>query len=105
MSIDNEANKLLDAQVNILKDVSLKPGLYSLKDVKLGKFAQPFVAPNVEIAKRTLAATMLDKNNPIYNFAEDFQLYKLGNYDEKTGELVSGVEFIANAIEFKKAGD
>lgn len=101
MSIENEAQDLMDAQVEILKNASLKPGLYSLKDVKLGKFAQPFVAPNDELAKRCLAGAMLDDKNAICQFAEDFQLFKLGNYDEKTGELISNVVFLANAIEFK----
>lgn len=82
----------------------MKVNLYSIKDTKLGKFCQPFTAPNDEIAKRMLASTMLDKSdtNAMYNFAEDYQLFKLGNYDEETGTLETENTFLANATEFKK---
>lgn len=82
----------------------MKINLYSIKDTKLGKYCQPFTAPNDDIAKRMLASTMLDNNpnNGIRNFPEDYQLYKLGKYDEDTGELITETKFIVNATEYKK---
>lgn len=80
----------------------MKIELYCVKDIKLGKFAQPFSAPNKEIAKRMLMSTVNAKGNQINEFPEDFQMFKLGEYDEDTGELTSGVEFVINAIELKK---
>lgn len=78
----------------------MKNNLYSMKDTKMGKFAMPFVAPNDEIAKRTLASTIKQGGSTISEFPEDFQLFRLGNYDEDTGDLTTDNEFIANATEF-----
>lgn len=80
----------------------MKINLYSLKDTKLGKFCQPFTAPNDEIAKRMLNSTINAGGNNIAEYPEDFQLFKLGHYEEDTGELTTENEFIANATEFKK---
>lgn len=78
--------------------------LYAIKDCKMGKFNNPFTAENNDVAKRMLATTMLNKSieNGIYQFAEDYQLFKIGAYDNDTGELKTEVEFVANATEFKK---
>ena len=76
--------------------------LYSIKDTKLGKYAQPFSAPNDEIAKRMLTSTIRAGGNNIADYPEDFQLYKLGQYDEDTGDLQTDNKFLANATEFKK---
>lgn len=78
----------------------MKNNLYSMKDTKMGKFSMPFVAPNDEIAKRTLASTIKQGGTTISEFPEDFQLFRLGNYDEDTGDLTTDNEFIANATEF-----
>lgn len=79
--------------------------LYSVKDTKLGKYCQPFTAPNNEIAKRMLHSTVRAGGNNIADYPEDFQLYKLGHYEEDTGELHNEMEFIANATEFKEKGE
>lgn len=81
----------------------MKINLYSVKDTKLGKFAQPFCAPNDDIAKRMLTSTISAGNNNIAEFPEDFQLFKLGKYEEETGTLESEVEFLANATELKRS--
>ncbi len=80
----------------------MKVELYSVKDTKLGKFCTPFTAPNDEIAKRMLQSTIMAGGNNIAQFPEDFQLFKLGNYDEDTGELTTENKFLANATEFVK---
>lgn len=79
----------------------MKVNIYSIKDTKLGKFAQPFNAPNDAIAKRMLNSTIKAGGNNIADYPEDFQLFKLGQYDEETGELTTENKFIANATEFK----
>lgn len=76
--------------------------LYSIKDTKLGKYCQPFTAPNDEIAKRILTSTIRAGGNNIADYPEDFQIYKLGSYNEDTGELTTENKFLANATEFKK---
>lgn len=76
--------------------------LYSIKDTKLGKYCQPFTAPNNEIAKRMVTSTIRAGGNNIADYPEDMQLYKLGYYNEDTGELVTELEFLANCTEFTK---
>lgn len=80
----------------------MKINLYSVKDSKLGKFCQPFTAPNDEIAKRMLQSTIRAGGNNIADYPEDFQLFKIGNYDEDTAELTTEQKFLANATEFIK---
>lgn len=76
--------------------------LYSMKDTKLGKYCTPFQAPNKEIAKRMLQSTIMAGGNNIAEFPEDFQLYKIGTFNEDTAELQTDIKFVANATEFKK---
>lgn len=83
----------------------MKGNLYSIKDTKLGKFGMPFTAPNDDIAKRSLTSTIRAGGNNISEYPEDFQLFKLGSYDDDTGELTTEVKFLANATEFTKKGD
>lgn len=79
----------------------MKANLYSVRDIKMQKYGMPFVALNDDIAKRTLASTIKAGGTTISEFPEDFQLYKLGSYDDDTGELETNNEFLANATEFK----
>lgn len=78
----------------------MKINMYSIKDTKLGKYCQPFVAPNNEISKRILHSTIKAGNNNIADYPEDFQLYKIGTFDEDTAELTTDTQFVANATEF-----
>lgn len=80
----------------------MEGNLYSVKDTKLGKFGMPFTAPNDEIAKRNLIATIRAGDNNIAEFPEDFQLFKIGSMNDDTGELTTDVKFLANAIEYKE---
>lgn len=102
--IEANATKMFEDLKNQTKNekLGLKPGLYSVKDTKLGKMGLPFIAPNDDIAKRMLAETMQNNDTTISKYPEDFQLFKLGEYDELTGELINNFNFLANATEFKK---
>ena len=79
--------------------------MYSIKDNAAGTFGAPFVAPNDAMAKRMLQATMQQPKNQINAFAEDFELWKIGIYDEETAEIIKDIQKIANAIDFKSKGE
>lgn len=83
----------------------MKAYIYSIRDLKMNKYGLPYSAANNDIAKRMLASTMWNGKNQLNMFAEDFQLFKLGSYDDDTGELITENEFICNATEFKKGGE
>lgn len=77
--------------------------IMAIKDVKMGKMCQPFFTQNVEVAKRMVKSTIsIDKeNNNLYKYPEDFQLFKLGTFNEEEGTIESKVEFITNITELK----
>ena len=82
----------------------MKLKMYAIKDIKAGKFASPFYAPNDELAKRMLHNTVNteEDNNFLNKYAEDYQMFRLGTYSEEDGTIESEVEFLCNASEFKK---
>ena len=79
--------------------------MYSIKDNTAGTFGAPFVAPNDGIAKRMLQTTMQQPNNQINAFAEDFELWKVGKFDEEGATITQDINKIANAIDFKTKGE
>lgn len=101
MTIDEKASGLMDAEKEKLSVLKVEKQLFAVKDVKSGRFASPFVADNIQVAKRNVAWAMKDKTTAFYNFPEDYQLFRLGSFDEQTGELASDVLFVANLTEFK----
>lgn len=65
----------------------MKVDLYAIQDVVAEKFNTPFASENELTAKRTVArACLVDEgfiNNP-----EDYRLFKIGEYDPETGQVV-----------------
>ena len=80
-----------------------KYNIYSIKDVKMG-FMTPIYQKNDAVAIRDLSNVVNDKTNKSFiseNY-EDVELYKLGEFDEETGEIVPEVKFIIAARDCKK---
>lgn len=79
----------------------MKNKIYCVKDVLVG-FKPPFVAPNDNFAVRMLSQLVNDTNvNDIKINPKDYQLFYLGELDDQTGEVISDVKFLANAIDLK----
>lgn len=80
-----------------------KYNIYSIKDVKMG-FMTPIYQKNDAVAIRDLSNVVNDKTNKSFiseNY-EDVELYKLGEFDEETGEIIPEVKFIIAARDCKK---
>ena len=80
-----------------------KYNIYSVKDVKMG-FMTPIYQKNDAVAVRDLSNVVNDKTNKTFiseNY-EDVELYKLGEFDEETGEIIPEVKFIIAARDCKK---
>ena len=81
--------------------------VYALKDKKAGFFiGQIMVYDNDEVAKRGLYEmykTACDKSphSPIASYPEDFELYRIGFFDNVTGDLEDDVNFICSANAFR----
>lgn len=71
--------------------------VYSIKDTKVG-FESPFIRSNDDVALRDFKSAALygPEPNRFKQNPADYELYKLGTFNQATGELSSKVEFISN---------
>lgn len=70
--------------------------IYTIKDTIIGEFQNPIISNNDKTMQRALKETMLDKENDLYKYSKDLQLFKLGEYNTQTGEIKNDVQFILN---------
>lgn len=79
----------------------MKIGMYAFKDTKIG-YMNPWTSHNDETAIRTFRSAVMDENeNAIKNHLKDIELYKLGTYNDDTGELEKNHKFLINGITAK----
>lgn len=76
-------------------------GLYAIKDTKT-VFWKPFVHHNDLSAQREFTNLVNSNDVLVSSNVADFELWKLGTYDDTTGAIVSKVEFICNGTSVKK---
>lgn len=79
----------------------MKLNIYSVKDVVVGEMGNPFYLNNDEMAKRSFKQAINNDQSQLAINYTDMQLYKLGELDTVTGEIVSNVEFIMSGPEAK----
>ena len=75
--------------------------LFVIKDVK-SKFQTPFVGMNKAVVQRNIMNVLKkkDENDTLTVNPEDYQLFKIGEFDENTGKIVStDQEFVCNVID------
>lgn len=70
--------------------------LYAMRDVCIG-FMNPTVFSSDAEALR---AFKLSVENGQVSFPDDMELFKLGEYDDKTGIIAPSVSFVAKARDF-----
>lgn len=61
--------------------------IYSLFDVKVGAFWQPFFSRNNETAIRAVGDGAQQPNNPLGAHPEDYVLHELGHWNDETGSI------------------
>lgn len=64
----------------------MKMKIFSIKDSKANAFQQPFFERTEGTATRALAQTMKEKNN-FSEYAEDYDLYQIGEFNDDTGKI------------------
>lgn len=79
----------------------MKLNIYSVKDVIVGEMGNPFYLNNDEQAKRSFKQAINNDQSQIGINYTDMQLYRLGEINMVTGEIVSNVEFIMSGPEAK----
>lgn len=65
-----------------------KNTLYSLFDQGARYFGAPMMTQNEQMLRRGLEALLQDNARlPIFEYPEEFVVYKIGEYDPETGEI------------------
>lgn len=78
----------------------MKRPVYCIRDKKSG-FIQPTVDQNDETAKRNFAFAVQRSDSIFLAFPDDYDLYKVGEFDSDSGEMVGCLpEFVCSARAF-----
>ncbi len=81
----------------------MKLNVYAVKDTVTGEFGSPYLGKNDNEAIRGFKyGVETPSQSLIYTHSQDMQLFKMGEFDINTGEIISKVEFLASGSEFKK---
>ena len=75
--------------------------LYSVKDVKVG-FMNTWGEINDTAAKRDFGDAINNSQSVLNKHPLDMQLFKVGTWNDQTGELTSKVEYLASGADFYK---
>lgn len=62
-------------------------GIFTVFDKKLLAYMQPFFSVNTGTALRSFGDACTDKASMLYQHPEDFQLYKIADYDDQTAAI------------------
>jgi hypothetical protein len=76
--------------------------MYSVYDKKAEVYSQPFTAINDEVAQRIIKNCV---NNPEHNYGlnpEDYQLLKVGEFNDSEGQIIEDQKPILDLITLKK---
>jgi len=65
--------------------------VFSVRDVKAGAFSLPFYQVNEGVAIRSFIAACKDMQGEIAKFPEDYELFKLGTWDDESGKFDCGI--------------
>lgn len=82
----------------------MKISIYSVMDNKLSAFMTPFFSHNDETAKRSILVALSHPESAIAVSPEDYDLYKLGVFDDESGLIDPDPTpvFVARAANLKK---
>lgn len=77
----------------------MKLEIYAIKDTVVGALLNPYLQHNQAEALRSVKMVVNQAGkNPLKENAKDKQLWKLGTFDDVTGEIESKPEFITNIV-------
>ncbi|AXH74012.1 MAG: nonstructural protein [Microviridae sp.] len=82
----------------------MQVNMYVIYDTKAKFYNKPFFMQNDQIAQRAFTDLANDPQTDICKHPTDFQLYKVGTYEDATATITSNPPIhMANAHELKKA--
>ena len=62
--------------------------LYVIRDTKMLTYRNPVACPNVAVMTRELTEVANNPESPFSKHATDYELYEIGEFDEKTGLII-----------------
>lgn len=75
----------------------MKLKLYALKDLKVG-YMNVIQEANDDVARRNFRNLLTDPTpNVVNRNPGDYEMWRIGTYDNESGEVVSDLSFICNA--------
>lgn len=78
----------------------MKWGCYSVKDLAVNAYLSPFVARTDAEAVRMFEQSCVDTQHMFAKSARDFHLYRIGSFDDSSGELDTFHVHLAAATSF-----
>lgn len=63
---------------------------FSIYDTKAEAFMPPFFMPSIGLGVRAFGDVLRDPNSPIGKHPRDYELFKVGEFDDSTGSVGSG---------------
>lgn len=70
------------------QDVGVTYNVYEIYDSKAGRYQKPVMDINNATVLRSLQQVVNDANHDFHKFAEDFTLFLIGTWNDKSGEYV-----------------
>lgn len=74
--------------------------LYSIFDKKAAAYIPPFFMHNDQVALRACANCVADPTHQWHMNPGDYDLYRLGIFDDASGEIVPDMQFIVSLTTF-----
>ncbi|QXP08070.1 MAG: nonstructural protein [Arizlama microvirus] len=77
--------------------------IFSLRDIKIGRYHMPFLHHSENEAVRAVMLAMMGEKGELCNFPEDFELYQLGTFEEVIGQIkpFDGPKFLISCSSIK----
>nr|WAE43465.1 MAG: nonstructural protein [Microviridae sp.] len=76
--------------------------IYAIRDKKIGVYGKPFCETSDVQATRGLSIAVNDPTIQLSHFPDDFDLYKLGTFDEESGCILVDTQFVVGASSLQK---
>lgn len=80
----------------------MKQNVYCAFDEKAEAYLRPFIFTTDGQASRAFSDGVTDKSSPLHKHYQDYSLYCVGTFEERTGELaaIKPVRLVCRAYEF-----
>lgn len=81
----------------------MKSKLFTVRDQKVGTFAEPFPSPTAEHALRAMKSAVEQGQADVAKYPEDFDIYEVAAFDPETGVIHAYPQpkHISSALAFK----